>query len=146
MDNYDPNINNNNNQGSNFPNNGNNQNNNFPNNNYNNYNNNYNNQMNIPPAKPKDNLALLSLIFGIASIVTSMLYYVGIPLAITAIVLSILSRNRQGRFQGMAVAGLCIGIAGIALGLIFFATMLAMFSNPDLVNYMQEIYNTVNAQ
>ena len=111
---------------------------------YNNYNNGY------PPRppynqKPKDKLGLFSLIFGIASIVTSMLYFLGIPFAITAIVLSILSKNRIGRFEGTAVAGLCLGICGVCLGLLFFAVMLAMFSSPELIDNMQQIYNN-NAQ
>lgn len=111
---------------------------------YNNYNNGY------PPRppynqKPKDKLGLFSLIFGIASIVTSMLYFLGIPFAITAIVLSILSKNRIGRFEGTAVAGLCLGICGVCLGLLFFAVMLAMFSSPGLIDNMQQIYNN-NAQ
>lgn len=92
--------------------------------------------------KPKDKLGIFSLIFGIASVFTSMLYFVGIPLAITAIVLSILSRSRIGRFQGTAVAGLCIGICGVCLGLLFFAVMLAMFSNPDFINALQQLYDT----
>lgn len=115
-------------------------------NNGNQFNNGYNNNFNRPPyyQKPKDKLGLLSLIFGIASVLTSMLYFVGIPLAITAIVLSILSRSRIGRFQGTAVAGLCIGICGVCLGLLFFAVMLAMFSNPDFINALQQLYDTAN--
>ena len=134
----DNNYNNNTNENNNPQNNG------YNNQQFNNYNNGY------PPRppynqKPKDKLGLFSLIFGIASIVTSMLYFLGIPFAITAIVLSILSKNRIGRFEGTAVAGLCLGICGVCLGLLFFAVMLAMFSSPELIDNMQQIYNN-NAQ
>lgn len=114
-------------------------------NNGNQFNNGYNNFNRQPYyQKPKDKLGIFSLIFGIASVLTSMLYFVGIPLAITAIVLAILSRSRIGRFQGTAVAGLCIGICGVCLGLLFFAVMLAMFSNPDFINALQQLYDTTN--
>ena len=59
-------------------------------NNGNQFNNGYNNFNRQPYyQKPKDKLGIFSLIFGIASVLTSMLYFVGIPLAITAIVLAI---------------------------------------------------------
>lgn len=90
------------------------------------------------PAAPKDHLALFSLLLGIAGIFSSMIYYVGIPCTVSAIVLAILSRNRRGRFEGKAVAGLCLGISGICLTIFFFTMMLTMLQNPELMNYMQE--------
>ena len=111
MDNYDPNNwndNNNTNQNQNI--NGNQ----HPNQNY------FNNDYPVPPAKPKDKLATFSLILAIAGCVTSIVYYISLPCTISAIVLAILSRSRIGRFEGKAVAGLCLGISGIVLMLFFF--------------------------
>ena len=111
MDNYDPNNwsdNNNTNQNQNI--NGNQ----HPNQNY------FNNDYPVPPATPKDKLATFSLILAIAGCVTSIVYYISLPCTISAIVLAILSRSRIGRFEGKAVAGLCLGISGIVLMLFFF--------------------------
>ena len=129
MDNYDLN---NNNQNSN-------------NNSYNNGNNPnpyYNpNNWQQRPAAPKDNLGLFSLILGIAGCFTSMIYYISVPCAASCIVLAILSKNRIGRFEGKAVAGLCLGISAICLTLFFFALILTMLQNPDIINYMNELQN-----
>lgn len=104
-----------------------------------------NNHYYKPPTTPKDNLALFSLILSIIGCITSMAYYISLPCTISAIVLAILSKNRVGRFEGKAVAGLCLGISGIVLTLFFFALMLSMLQNPDLINYMQE-YMSVYVQ
>lgn len=98
------------------------------------------------PAAPKDNLALFSMILGIAGCLTSMIYYISIPCTVSCIVLAVLSRNRIGRFEGKAVIGLCLGISGICLTLFFFAMMLTMLQNPDIVNYMQEYMQTYMPQ
>ena len=119
MDNYDPNNwsdNNNTNQNQNI----------------------FNNDYPVPPAKPKDKLATFSLILAIAGCVTSIVYYISLPCTISAIVLAILSRSRIGRFEGKAVAGLCLGISGIVLMLFFFVMMLSILHDPSLINYMQE--------
>ena len=129
MDNYDPNNwsdNNNTNQNQNI--NGNQ----HPNQNY------FNNDYPVPPAKPKDKLATFSLILAIAGCVTSIVYYISLPCTISAIVLAILSRSRIGRFEGKAVAGLCLGISGIVLMLFFFVMMLSILHDSSLINYMQE--------
>lgn len=134
MDNYDPNNGN--------------HNNNFNNNSFNNGNPYYNQNNRYPqqPAAPKDNLALFSLILGIAGCFTSMVYYISIPCAVSCIVLAVLSRNRIGRFEGKAVAGLCLGISAICLTLFFFAMMLTMLQNPDIINYMNDYMNTYMPQ
>lgn len=119
MDNYDPN--------------------NWSDNNNTNQNQNYfNNDYPVPPVKQKDNLATFSLILAIAGCVTSIVYYISLPCTISAIVLAILSRSRIGRFEGKAVAGLCLGISGIILTLFFFVMMLSILHDPSLINYMQE--------
>ncbi len=145
MDNYDPNNwSDNNNTSQNMNQNQNINGNQRPNQNYFNNNGNYNpyynpnNNYPVPPAKPKDNLATFSLILAIAGCVTSMVYYISLPCTISAIVLAVLSRGRIGRFEGKAVAGLCLGISGIILTLFFFTMMLTILKNPDLVNYMEE--------
>ena len=124
MDNYDPNNwsdNNNTNQNQNI--NGNQ----HPNQNY------FNNDYPVPPAKPKDKLATFSLILAIAGCVTSIVYYISLPCTISAIVLAILSRSRIGRFEGKAVAGLCLGISGIVLMLFFFARDISVCCNSHTI-------------
>ena len=78
------------------------------------------------------------MLFRSAGCVTSIVYYISLPCTISAIVLAILSRSRIGRFEGKAVAGLCLGISGIVLMLFFFVMMLSILHDPSLINYMQE--------
>jgi hypothetical protein len=129
MDNYDPNIDNQN------------QNNQNQNQFFNQTNPYQNNPYQQPPyyeqpSVPKDRLGFYSLIFAIIGCVTCMIYYISIPCCVSAIVLAVLSRSRLGRFEGKAVAGLCLAISGLVLTLLCFITMISVLQNPDLVNFM----------
>lgn len=57
-----------------------------------------------------------SLICGIISVVCCCIGYGAVVLGILAIVFSIISRKNLGYFDGMAVAGLVLGIMGFILG------------------------------
>jgi len=72
-----------------------------------------------------------------------MLYFLGVPLSVVSIVLAVLARSRAGRFEGKGVAGLCLGIVGVCLSLLFFAMMLSMLQNPELVQAIQELSNSM---
>jgi hypothetical protein len=90
----------------------------------------------------KDKLGFYSLIFAIIGCVFCMVYYVAIPCCVSAIVLAVLSRSRLGRFEGKAVAGLCLAISGLVLTLLCFVMMISMLQNPDLVNFMESYMNS----
>jgi Domain of unknown function (DUF4190) len=75
-----------------------------------------------PAASGQSNvLGLLSMIFGILSIPVGCCGFFGLILSVPAIVLGILgmqkARQGQATNKGMAVAGLCCGIAALILGL-----------------------------
>jgi hypothetical protein len=112
---------------------------NYPNSNYpyNNFNGNYR-----QPATPRDSLAIVSLILGIASILSCFIFYISIPLAVVSVVLAILSRNRHGRFEGCAVGGLCTAIAGICASLLIVIMMIYVLRDPEMSKIIQDIYNT----
>ncbi len=65
--------------------------------------------------------AILSLVFGILSIITCCCYgVVGIILGIVGIVMAVLAKkDNMGQFPGMAIAGLVCSIIGILLGAIY---------------------------
>lgn len=75
-----------------------------------------------------DQMAMWSMICGIAGIPLSCLCYIGVPALIAAIPLGIIARNRiraSGGMltgEGMALAGIICGAAGLLLvvGLFFF--------------------------
>ncbi len=105
---------------------GNNQNN-GQNNSYNqNYNNGYNNggyNSYQPPfqdlTKPKSKaLSVASLVTGIIAVICCCLGWSGIVLGAAAIATAIISRVKLGYFDGMAIAGLVLGIFGFVTGLI----------------------------
>lgn len=126
MDNYNYNVNNNQN--------------NVPDNNQNN--NPYNNQYNgWQPVKQTDSFALASLLVGIAAIFTSFVFYISIPCSVVAVVLACISKNRKGRFEGKAIAGLCIGISAFIVTLFIFAMVLKMLNSPELIDALNQFYN-----
>lgn len=127
MDNYNYDINNNNSQ---------NGQNNSP------YNNPYNKYENRP--KETDYFSLASLIIGILSVFASIVFYIGIPCSVVAVVLACISRGRKGRFEGKAIAGLCLGISSFIIALFMFALMLKMLNSPELVNAINNFYQQTN--
>lgn len=130
---YDPNANNN---GNNGDNNGN-----------TNGNNNWNNGNNRNSRNSVDKLALASLIFAVLAVPGLITLWLGIIFAVAAIVLAILSRLNVGRFEGLAAAGLTIGVIILILSLIIFIAFLQILSNPEsvkeLVDYMKEYTNSI---
>ena len=61
--------------------------------------------------------SLASMISGILSVICCCTGYAGIVFGVLAIVFSVISRKNLGYFDGMAVAGLVLGIIGFVLGI-----------------------------
>jgi len=75
-----------------------------------------------PAAAPananKKTMAVLSLVFGIVSIVFAWIFpIIWILFAIAAVVLGFLSRKREPAGRGMALAGIVLGFVGIVLNI-----------------------------
>ena len=87
-----------------------------------------------------DYFSLASLIIGIISIFASFVFYLGIPCSVVAVVLACISRGRKGRFEGKAIAGLCLGISSFIIALFMFALMLKMLNSPELINAINNLY------
>lgn len=108
-------------------------------------NNEFNNNANYK--KNTDNLGLASLIFGILAVPALITMWFGVIFAVAAIVLAILSRLNNGKFEGKAAAGLTIGIIILVIALMIFIAFLQMVSNPEsikqLVDYMREYTNNL---
>lgn len=97
--------------------------------------------------KNTDNLGLASLIFGILAVPALLTLWFGVIFAVAAIVLAILSRLNNGKFEGKAAAGLTIGIIILVIALMIFIAFLQLVSNPEsvrqLIDYMREYTNSI---
>lgn len=62
--------------------------------------------------------AIISLVAGILSILCCCSQWICVILAVTAIVLGILSMNKEESGRGMAIAGIICGGVGLVLGII----------------------------
>ena len=101
------------------------------------YANGYNqNAYNPVPQKKTSTKAILSLIFGIAGIVTCCAFGIlGVILGIAGVVLAILSKNdNDGKMEGLAIAGLVVSIVSFVFGLGYLCIMvLAIAEDPDYI-------------
>lgn len=57
--------------------------------------------------------AIASMILGIFSILCCCFTYIGLIIGVLSIVFAVVSRVRMGYFDGMAIAGLVLGIIGV---------------------------------
>lgn len=62
-------------------------------------------------------LAIVSMVCGIISIVICCVFYLSGPLAVIAVVLGIVSLSKQMNGKGMAIAGIVTGSIGVLLAL-----------------------------
>ncbi len=101
------------------------------------YANGYNqNAYNPVPQKKNSTKAILSLIFGIAGIVTCCAFGIlGVILGIAGVVLAILSRNdNDGKMEGLAVAGLVVSVVAFVFGLGYLCIMVfAIAEDPNYI-------------
>lgn len=65
--------------------------------------------------------SVLSLISALLSVLLCPIYYVGIVMAILAVVLSVVSSVRLGYFDKQSIFGLVIGIFGLVFGVFVLA-------------------------
>lgn len=102
------------------------------------YANGYNqNAYNPVPRKKTSTKATLSLIFGIAGIVTCCAFGIlGVILGIAGVVLAILSKNdNDGKMEGLAIAGLVVSIVSFVFGLGYLCIMvLAIAEDPNYIS------------
>ena len=97
------------------------------------------------PPKRRNNLALASMIVGILALITCCVPFIQFPLAVTAIVLVILSKKKQP-LSGFAIAGLVMGILAILLSivmLLYWGAYLQLMNDPEfskILNEMMEMY------
>lgn len=89
---------------------------------YNYGNGNYNNTENQPPQntdRTSNGLAIVSLVLGIVSIVLSCCVFGGFLFGALALIFALLSRGKEHKFDGMAIAGIVTSIVGMLLGIAF---------------------------
>ena len=94
------------------------------------------NAYNLVPKKKTSTKAILSLIFGIAGIVTCCGFGIlGVILGIAGVVLAILSRNdNDGKMEGLAIAGLIVSIVAFVFGLGYLCIMVfAIAEDPNFL-------------
>ena len=94
------------------------------------------NAYNLVPQKKTSTKSILSLIFGIAGIVTCCGFGIlGVILGIAGVVLAILSRNdNDGKMEGLAIAGLIVSIVAFVFGLGYLCIMVfAIAEDPNFL-------------
>ena len=88
--------------------------------------------------------SVASLVLGIISIVCCCLTYLALGMAVLAIIFAIVSKMKNDRFDGMAIAGLVCGIIGFSLTMfdiivsIAFADYLAQ-AEAELLRELEEL-------
>ncbi len=92
--------------------------------------------------------SVASMVLGILSVICCCTGYAGIVFGALAIIFAVISRKNLGYFDGMAVAGLVLGIIGFVLGA---AILIASFTMDDaffeeynkyLEDYLKELEGT----
>ena len=92
--------------------------------------------------KPKTlAFSIVSLVTGILSIICCCGIWVSLPLGIVAIVFAAVSRKTLGYFDGMAIAGLILGIFGTVIGIMVIA-----FSYGPLSRMLEELIKEIEAE
>lgn len=82
------------------------------------------------PIQPNSGFSITSMVLGILSILSSLVWFISIPLGIISLVFGVLGRSKGGR--GMAIAGIVTSIIGIILSIIILAAALQYVEeNPD---------------
>ncbi len=82
--------------------------------------------------------SVASLVLGIISIVCCCAWYVGLILGILAIVFSVVSRKKNGYFDGLAIAGLVLGI----FGTVICALLMMVILSPEFQSFYWEFYES----
>ena len=115
--------------------------NNDPNNHQNDYQNNYQNNYQYEAPQKETNRLVASMIVGIFSMLTCCIPFIQFPLAVTTIVLVILSKKGKP-FNGFAVAGLVLGILAVIISIgmtIYWGVLISLMKDPEFMS----IYNSL---
>jgi hypothetical protein len=91
--------------------------------------------------KPSTGMAIASMILGIASVVTSCLWFLSIPAGIVGLVLGIICLKNKQDGKGMAIAGLILSGVGIVAALIVIISAIAFVN--DVGNNWDSWYNDI---
>lgn len=92
------------------------------------------------PKKQNNGFAIASMVLGIISVLCCCIDYVSIVIAVIAIVFFAVDRKTNGKSSGMAIAGLVLGIFGIASGVLsIFSSIILNNAFPEL----ESIYNSM---
>ena len=82
--------------------------------------------------------SVASMVLGILSVLCCCISYGGLVMGLLAIVFAVISRRNLGYFDGMALAGLVLGIIGTVFGAVTVASEIYLSANPDLLeNYLK---------
>lgn len=88
----------------------------------------------VADGERKTGRAVAALTLGIISIPTAIIWFIGIPIGIVAIVIGTMARTDARRFgytnAGQAKAGIICGIVGIAVA-VGFVAVVAITSSPS---------------
>jgi hypothetical protein len=87
----------------------------------------------MAPAQPKG-LSIASLVCGIASVVLSLVVYLGFPLAVAAVVLGFIGKSK-GQQKGFWLTGLILGFVGAAIGIIMIISIIVFFVQLGSMDY-----------
>lgn len=93
------------------------------------------------PPKRRNNLALASMIVSIFALLSCCIPFIQFPLAVTAIVLVILSKKGQP-FHGFAIAGLVMAIISILVSIVavlYWGAVFQLMSDPEFIATYDEI-------
>lgn len=87
---------------------------------------------------PGNGVGVAALVVGIIALVVSWIPFLGLGLALIAIVLGIVglrkARLAGGTNRGLSVAGLVLGAIALVIGLLFTIVGVALFNNDDFRN------------
>lgn len=93
--------------------------------------------------------SVASLVLGILSVLCCCITYGGLIMGVLAIVFAVISRRNLGYFDGMAIAGLVVGIIGTVFGISIVISDLYLTANPDLLEsyykYLEELEKELGA-
>ncbi len=95
-----------------------------------------------PAQNASHGFAIASLVLGIISVVCCCFYPLGLTLGALAIIFAIIDRRQHGVFNGLATAGLVLGIIGAAIGV--FSVIDAIVNPFDYEAFWQEYENMMN--
>ncbi|OUE24020.1 hypothetical protein BFL36_06530 [Clavibacter michiganensis] len=71
-------------------------------------------------------LSITSMVLGIVSVVTSLVWFLSVPLGIAALVTGILGRKRTPEAKGFWLTGIITGVVGIVLSIVFVVLAIAV--------------------